>query len=72
MKVAVKVEHYDDRGDPSPPNNYRPEITVAGVTFLPDGREFGWDVLSCMPKDKANEIARKVAKALGVTPALCD
>lgn len=35
MAIKVEVHSYDDRGDPAPPHNYRVEVTVAGVMFIP-------------------------------------
>jgi hypothetical protein len=65
--VVVEVIHYENQ---PPERRFRPEVTIGGITFLPDGREYGWDVYSCMSKDRANEIAKKVARELGVEPIL--
>jgi hypothetical protein len=38
VDVKVTVECCDDRGDPYPPNNYRCEVEIGGIIFLPDFR----------------------------------
>lgn len=32
--IEVVVSHYDDRGDPDPPNNYRAEIRINGQRWV--------------------------------------
>lgn len=60
-KKYVDIAHYDDRGDPYPPNSYRPELVVGGYTFLLDNRDA---YNGCMPIEEASKIAYKVASLL--------
>ncbi len=62
-KAYVNIAHYDDRGDPSPPNSYRPELIVG---------EFRFQIASnsayngCMPIKQAAKIAKQIAKKLKI------
>jgi hypothetical protein len=58
-QIKVVVRCYDDRGDPCPPNNYRPEIIIDGDRYYSGDK-------GCMPREKAIEIAKKLAKILDV------
>lgn len=62
--VKVEVTHHDDRGDPSPPNNYTVELHVGKHRFMLGFYGF-------TEKAKAEEIATEVRQALGLptTPA---
>jgi hypothetical protein len=63
-EVYIEVCHYNDRGDPYPPNNYRPELVIGDERFLPDRR--GRHYSACMPEEEANNLARKIARILGI------
>jgi len=56
-RIPVRVEYYDDT---IPPNNYRVEIEMAGVIFMPDMRKSA----GCMSKAKAKSLAAKVRRIL--------
>lgn len=60
-KPYVNIAHYDDRGDPSPPNSYRPEIVIGNCTFVTRGSYNG-----CMPIKKAAKMAEQIAKKLNI------
>jgi len=68
-KPYVEVCSYDDRGDPYPPNNYRPELVLGNITMLLDFREYS-EHNGCMPKEKANLLATRIAKKLGIEARL--
>ncbi|MEI6528460.1 MAG: hypothetical protein WCO10_02190 [bacterium] len=66
MKVPeaeVVVERYSHRIDMVHPKQYRVEIEVAGVRFLPDPHtnDHGF-----MTKTRANNLGRKIAKLFNV------
>jgi len=61
-KKYVNIAHYDDRGDPSPPNNYRPELVVGNYTFLLEGCRDAYN--GCMPVKEASKIAYKIGSLL--------
>ena len=67
-KCYVEVCFYGDRGDPAFPNNYRPELvsrqTTVSLTDVNNTRCFEHN--GCMPKRRANTIARRVASSLGI------
>jgi len=67
VKPYVEVCHYDDRGDPGPPNTYRPELVFGEQRFLPDFREFP---NGCMSKEKANSLANRIASQFGIEAKL--
>lgn len=69
VKPYVEVCHYDDRGDPNPPNNYRPELVVANLRLLLDFRKYD-ENRSCMKKEKANSLAKEIASELGIEARL--
>jgi len=69
--ITVEVGSYTDGGQDLE-HSFRPEIVIQGVSFLLDGRTCGWDTYSCVSKERANEIAVKVAKRLGVEPKLAE
>ena len=62
-KIYVNIAHYDDRGDPYPPNSYRPELEVGKYTFLLEDRGAH---NGCMPIKEAAKIAKEIAKKLKV------
>lgn len=62
-KIYVNIAHYDDRGDPYPPNSYRPELEVGKYTLLLDTRG---EYNGCMPIKEAAKIAKDIAKKLKV------
>jgi hypothetical protein len=68
-KPYVEVCYYDDRGYPSPPNNYRPELIVGSLTLLLDFREYS-ENNGCMTKKKANSLAKRIASGLGIEARL--
>jgi len=73
----IEVCFYGDRGDPSPPNNYRPEIVAGDLRLLPlNVGEQDFATLQehngCIPKDEANAIADRIAKALGIEVRLAE
>lgn len=59
MSVEVVVNHYDDRGDPDPPNSYRAEIIIDGRRWV-SFDEQRWPVT----QEEANELAARVRKIL--------
>jgi hypothetical protein len=54
----IDVHSFDDRGDPDPPNNFRPEHNLAPAH---------WTGTPCYRVDKAWEIAHSWAKKYGLT-----
>ena len=64
-ECKIIVAHYDDRGDPYPPNNYRPEIII-GDSDLLDIRAYRSGHNGCMPKKEAIKIAKKWSKITGI------
>ncbi len=68
-KPYIEVCCYDDRGDPIPPNNYRPELIVGNHTLHLDPRKYS-KRSGCMSKDKANKLAREIAFMLGIEAKL--
>lgn len=69
--ITVEVGSYTDEGFDLG-HSFRPEVVIQGISFLPDGRTYGWSTFSLMSKERANEIAVKVAKRLGVEPKLAE
>lgn len=61
-KIYVNIAHYDDRGDPLPPNNYRPELEIGKYTLTLARGEYN----GCMPIKEAAKIAKDIAKRLKV------
>ncbi len=69
----VEVCYYGDRGDPLPPNNYRPELVTGELRLLLDWREPEFSQSNnngCMPKRRANDLARRIADRLGIEAKL--
>jgi hypothetical protein len=61
----VRIAHYDDRGDPSPPNSFRVEISIGRQTYVPIEAAYG-EYNGCMPEAKAKKLAEAAAKALRI------
>ena len=70
-KAQVIVSHYDDRGDPYPPNNFRPEIKI-GSEYIGDVYACNRPYNGCMPLKKAITIARKWAEELNIPMRPCE
>lgn len=64
-KVCVEVREYENAGEPWSLNKYRPEVTICGFPFILHPA-FNPSKLGCVTKEKAQEIAKSVATALGV------
>lgn len=60
----VNIAHYDDRGDPYPPNSYRPELEIGKYTLMLDARGSAHN--GCMPIKEAAKIAIALAKKLKI------
>jgi len=69
--TKVRVSHYDDRGDPYPPNNWRPEIEVCGEIFI-SFTDFLTAHNGCMPLKTAIKKAKKLAKSLKIRYEKCE
>jgi hypothetical protein len=65
-QFLIAIRHYDDRGDPDPPNNARVEIYLGGHTFLYDFRNEPY-CSGCVPSERAEAIRRDAWAALGFT-----
>ena len=67
-KPYVMVQHYDDIGDPTDGNNYRPELIMGDIILIPDFHENN----GCVSESKANAMAKRIGKKLGIEVKLIE
>jgi len=60
----IKLCCYDDRCDPLPPNNYRPELVIGDYILMLDFR--GQKHNGCMDKASAESIVRDIGSSLDI------
>ncbi|MHA2065145.1 MAG: hypothetical protein ACXABY_12280 [Candidatus Thorarchaeota archaeon] len=54
----IIVAHYDERGDPAPPNNYRPELKI--------GDDYLFTRVGCVSKAIATAVAEQWSAKTGI------
>jgi hypothetical protein len=63
IRNALRITYYGDRGDPDPPNEYRPELILNGQRYV-NIEDFLSGNNGCMPKAKAKAKLQKLKLAL--------